>query len=102
MGSVPASSVPVGGGVRTTAAGSGDPVFVCQPRAGEYVAFSGVCTHAGCTVNAPRDGAFVCPCHDSRFDAATGKVLQGPATAPLARYRVREEGGTVHIGTREG
>ena len=27
----------------------------------------------------------ICPCHGSKYEAATGKVLQGPAGLPLAR-----------------
>ncbi len=95
--SVPAASVPVGGGVRTAAAGSGDPVYVVQPVAGTYAAFSGVCTHAGCTVNPPKDGQFVCPCHNSCFDAATGAVLRGPATKPLTRLSVTRAGDQLHL-----
>lgn len=40
-----------------------------------------VCTHRGCNV-APHRGGYLCPCHDSRFDAE-GKVLQGPANEAL-------------------
>jgi ubiquinol-cytochrome c reductase iron-sulfur subunit len=57
------------------------------------VAFSKICTHAGCAVSLyrvpnfppvePRP-ALVCPCHYSTFDPATGgTVLFGPAGRPL-------------------
>ena len=95
--SVAAASVPVGGALRTTAPGSGDPVYVVQPQAGTFSAFSGVCTHSGCTVNPPKDGKFVCPCHNSCFDAATGAVLQGPATRALARFGITRSGDQLHI-----
>jgi ubiquinol-cytochrome c reductase iron-sulfur subunit len=57
------------------------------------VAYSKICTHAGCAVALYRnplfdptepDHALVCPCHYSTFDpAAGGKVLFGPAGRPL-------------------
>ncbi len=44
------------------------------------------CTHLGCTVNWKEEAnAFLCPCHDAKFDA-TGKVLGGPPPRPLDRY----------------
>jgi len=46
--------------------------------------FSNKCTHAGCRINKEISGQLVCPCHGSRYDAFTGKVLQGPAGLPLS------------------
>nr|WP_243876523.1 Rieske (2Fe-2S) protein [Streptomyces sp. 846.5] len=95
---IAAASVPVGGVLRVPAPGSGDPVYLQQPKAGQYTALSGVCTHSGCTVNPPKDGRFVCPCHNSCFDAATGAVLQGPATKALARFGITRSGDQLHLG----
>ncbi len=48
-------------------------------------AFVTVCTHLGCAVNFDAsERLFRCPCHGSVF-ALDGKVLGGPAPAPLAR-----------------
>jgi ubiquinol-cytochrome c reductase iron-sulfur subunit len=50
------------------------------------VAYSKVCTHAGCPVALyrERDNALFCPCHQSTFDAARGSVPTfGPAARPL-------------------
>nr|WP_269664840.1 Rieske (2Fe-2S) protein [Streptacidiphilus rugosus] len=94
---VATSKVPVGGAVRMNVPGATDPVYVVQPKAGTYCAFSSACTHAGCTVLPPKDGAFVCPCHSSKFDATTGAVLQGPATQPLPRFAVTESNGVLHV-----
>jgi ubiquinol-cytochrome c reductase iron-sulfur subunit len=57
------------------------------------VAYSKICTHAGCAIALYRNPLFrptepkralVCPCHYSTFDpAAAGKVLFGPAGRPL-------------------
>jgi Rieske Fe-S protein len=47
-------------------------------------AYSAVCTHDGCTVGWDGEaGEIACPCHGSRFSAADGSVLRGPARAPL-------------------
>jgi ubiquinol-cytochrome c reductase iron-sulfur subunit len=57
------------------------------------LAFSKICTHAGCAISLYRKPTFppteprpalVCPCHYSTFDPARGgKVIFGPAGRPL-------------------
>lgn len=37
----------------------------------------------------------MCQCHGSQFDLATGEVVRGPATEPLATYEAREDGGRI-------
>lgn len=65
---------------------------------GDFVAYSAVCTHAGCTV-AYRDGELACPCHGSVFDPANGaEVVTGPAQEPLREIPVSVEGGSVVKG----
>ena len=49
------------------------------------------CTHLGCRVRPTDAGEFLCPCHRSRF-AADGRVLQGPAVAPLRRVELVRRG----------
>jgi len=52
----------------------------------DFVAYSRVCTHAGCPVAEYLDEAqkLVCPCHQSEFDLLHGaKVIGGPASRPL-------------------
>jgi Rieske Fe-S protein len=90
------SDVPVGGAVSAT--DSGKPVIVSQPTAGTAAAFSAKCTHMGCTVK-PAGKELHCPCHGSRYDAATGKVLQGPAPKPLPKIAVHVANGSVVTGT---
>ncbi|MFE9254503.1 Rieske (2Fe-2S) protein [Streptomyces sp. NPDC006879] len=73
-------------------------LIVSCPAEGQYVAFSAQCTHAGCVLDKIEDGEGNCPCHGSRFDVATGKVLRGPATAALPPVEVRAEGGKLIAG----
>ena len=53
---------------------------------GDYVAFSKICTHAGCPVSLyeQQTGRILCPCHQSQFDVTLdAKPVFGPATRPL-------------------
>ncbi len=85
-----ASAVPVGGAAYFLDPSQQLPAFAVQPVPGTYRAFSAVCTHAGCTVQFDRPTEqFVCPCHGSVFEAATGAVVQGPAAAPLPGVPIR-------------
>ncbi|RVW08639.1 Rieske (2Fe-2S) protein [Prescottella agglutinans] len=90
---VPASDVPLGGGIVLTAS----KVVVTQPESGVFKAFSAVCTHQGCLVMGVRDGAVECPCHNSRFSAADGSVVRGPARQPLQPRTVTASAGTLTI-----
>jgi ubiquinol-cytochrome c reductase iron-sulfur subunit len=65
-----------------------------------YVAYSKICTHAGCAVSEFRSPksptttaggpALVCPCHYSTFDVTRGaKVTFGPAGRPLPQLPLR-------------
>jgi cytochrome b6-f complex iron-sulfur subunit len=91
-----AAQVPVGSAIVVSGA---KPVVVAQPTAGTFVAFSASCTHRGTTVAAePGSTTLLCPAHGSEFDAATGKVLKGPATAPLASVPVTNADGVLTLG----
>lgn len=83
----PAEAVPVGGARLYRA----EKVLVCQPKAGEFRAFSAVCPHAGCVLSALRDDKAICSCHGSTFDPETGAVLQGPADKPLPELELDVE-----------
>ena len=70
---------------------------VTQPAAGEFKAFSSICTHMGCPVAAVADGTINCNCHGSRFDIATGAVKRGPATRPLPAKTVTVKGDRITV-----
>jgi len=90
-----ATDVPVGS-VFAFQDPQGGPAFLLQPAAGTFLAYSGICTHNGCTVGYDEPAAqFACPCHGARFDAATGDVVQGPAQLPLTKIAVVESGGVI-------
>jgi ubiquinol-cytochrome c reductase iron-sulfur subunit len=75
----------------------GSPLVVVRIGPGNegVVAYSKICTHAGCAIALYRKPTFpdtqpgpalVCPCHYSSFDPAdNGKVIFGPAGRPLPR-----------------
>jgi Rieske Fe-S protein len=88
------ADIPVGGTAKATL--NGAPILLAQPSAGQVVAFSAICTHQGCTV-APAGKEFDCPCHGSRFAAATGDVIGGPAPSPLHRLSVTVTGNAVSV-----
>ncbi|OKH83165.1 Rieske (2Fe-2S) protein [Mycobacterium sp. ST-F2] len=91
--SVKTADVPVGGGVVLKEA----KVVVTQPQAGQFKAFSAVCTHKQCTVSKVADGTIDCPCHGSEFSAVDGSVVKGPAEKPLATKTVTVTGDTLTI-----
>jgi Rieske Fe-S protein len=56
------------------------------------VAYSAICTHAGCEVSAWRGEEKIlhCPCHDSLFDPKDGaRVVGGPARRRLSRLPLK-------------
>jgi Rieske Fe-S protein len=92
-GGIPTSEIPVGGGKVF----AGRQVVVTQPSAGEFKAFSAVCTHQGCLVNQVADGTIVCPCHGSMFSIKDGSVEGGLAQSPLPEKKVTVTGTTLTV-----
>ncbi|MCU7723444.1 Rieske (2Fe-2S) protein [Actinoplanes sp. KI2] len=83
------ADVPQGGGIITA------DYVITQPAAGQYKAFSKVCTHAGCDVSKIDGGVISCPCHGSKFSIETGEPTTGPATKPLAETKVKVDGDSI-------
>ncbi len=91
---VPLADVPVGEAVVVDALGT--RFVLARPSAGEVVAFSATCTHAGTQVEATGSLEVLCPNHGSRFDAGDGAaVSNGPAESPLPPAQARVEGDQV-------
>lgn len=94
----PTSDVPVGGAAAFTDPKQQIPAFAVQPVKGDFLAFSRICTHEGCTVNWDAQSKdFVCPCHGSVYNGATGAVLNGPAPLPLPRIELALYDGDLYV-----
>jgi Rieske Fe-S protein len=91
--SVATSEVPVGGGVILEDA----DYVITQPTAGEFKAFSKICTHMNCPVGSVEGGTINCPCHGSKYSIEDGSVVKPPAPDPLAESEVTVAGGRVVV-----
>lgn len=73
------------------------PAIVVHTKQDEFVAYSAVCTHAGCVVMWQKDKKRIfCPCHAAAFDIE-GNVVSGPPPAPLPKYRVVKKGDKIML-----
>ena len=70
--------------------------LVARTAQDTFVAVSAACTHQSCVVSSSTGQNYVCPCHGSEFDTS-GRVVVGPAVAPLARYNAQFSGGILTI-----
>ena len=106
----------VGGGTvgSATAAGVGElapnsaklfrfgarPGILVRTAAGEWRAFSAVCTHLECTVQYRGDLERIwCACHNGFFDLS-GKNVEGPPPRPLEVFDVTVQGEDVVVSRR--
>jgi Rieske Fe-S protein len=87
------SEIPVGGGKIFDV----QKVVVTQPTAGQFNAFSAICTHMGCTVGTVSGGIITCPCHGSQYSIQDGSVVRGPAPKALAAKQVTVSGDEITV-----
>ncbi len=75
--------------------------FILFERKGKCWALSRRCTHLGCTLNYHEaDDLLECPCHQSRFQINSGKVIKGPAKRALTLFQVEKSAnGTGYVVT---
>jgi Rieske Fe-S protein len=70
-----------------------------KPHAADGVmAFSAVCTHAGCSVTGwmAKEQLLLCPCHGSEYDPKqAGKCVFGPAPRALAALPLKNADGVL-------
>jgi thiosulfate dehydrogenase [quinone] large subunit len=66
---------------------------------GEFVAYSSICTHAGCQVQFdPSSKDLICPCHGAVYDPSNGaQVIAGPAPYPLQKIPIQYNPSTGNI-----
>jgi Rieske Fe-S protein len=92
------SSSPLAAGGTVALVQSSAGSFLVAHTGGEtFVALTAICTHQGCTItNVENQTTYVCPCHGSTFDL-NGRVLNGPALAPLRVYATQLADGVLTI-----
>ena len=88
-----AGEIPVGGSKIFTYPTDVEPCLLLRTAPDTYVAYSRLCTHAGCPVfYKPEENRIDCPCHGGSFSVADGSVLGGPPPKPLPRIRIEQRG----------
>lgn len=87
------SDIPEGGGKVF----SDEKVVVSQPKAGEFKAFSTICTHRDCPMIDLKGDVLSCACHGSQFSVTDGSVKKGPATEPLAAQQIKVSGDSITL-----
>jgi Rieske Fe-S protein len=85
--------VPAGGGVIL----KDQKIVLTRTSGNDVKGFSAVCTHQGCLVGEVANGTINCPCHGSKYDASTGAVVNGPATAGLKSVPVTVRDNEVYM-----
>ncbi|WP_369269725.1 Rieske (2Fe-2S) protein [Streptomyces sp. R11] len=76
---------------------SDEKVVVSQPAAGDYKAFSTICTHQNCPMTDLKEDTLSCACHGSQFSVLDGSVKKGPATQPLAAKQISVSGDSITL-----
>ena len=77
-------------------------VYVIRLSDTDIKILSNICTHLSCRVTwRPEAQAYVCPCHDAKFDK-NGGVISGPPPRALDPYTYKIENGTISIQIAEG
>jgi Rieske Fe-S protein len=72
------------------------PMIVGRTSATVALANSSQCTFDGCELPFPVNGIYTCPCCGSQYDV-NGKVIKGPASTDLTKYRAQIDTGFITI-----
>ncbi len=95
---VKASSIPVNQSISIDDPSMG-PFLLIHLGNGQFVAYSSICTHAGCQVQFdPYGNDIACPCHGAVFDPYNNaQVVAGPAPSPLQKIPIQYDQATGNI-----
>jgi len=73
------------------------PALLVRTTAGEFKAYSAVCTHLNCTVQYREDLHQIwCACHNGLYDLE-GRNVSGPPPRPLETFEVHVQGEDVVV-----
>jgi Rieske Fe-S protein len=73
------------------------PGILVRSTAGEFKAFSAVCTHLECIVQYREDTKQIwCACHNGQYNLS-GKNVGGPPPRPLEEYKVNTRGDDIVV-----
>ncbi|MFE9017003.1 Rieske (2Fe-2S) protein [Streptomyces sp. NPDC007808] len=87
------ADIPEGGGKVF----SDEKVVVSQPAAGDFKAFSTICTHEKCPMTDLKEDTLTCACHGSQFSVLDGSVKKGPALKPLPARQISVSGDSITL-----
>jgi thiosulfate dehydrogenase [quinone] large subunit len=75
------------------------PILLIHLDNGQFVAYSSICTHAGCEVQFdPSLKDIVCPCHGATYNPYNNaQVVRGPAPYPLQKIPIQYDPSTGNI-----
>jgi Rieske Fe-S protein len=75
------------------------PIILIHLDNGQVVAYSSICTHAGCQVQFdPAGRDIACPCHGAVYDPYNNaQVVAGPAPYPLQKIPIQYDASTGNI-----
>lgn len=91
------SGVTVGSAITFTYPTPSDPCLLIRPAPNVLYAYGQKCTHLSCAVIPDVSaGVIRCPCHEGRFDLATGRPTAGPPRRPLTRVLLQVRGDDIY------
>jgi Rieske Fe-S protein len=94
---VAAAEVPRGGVHYFSYPNPEDQAILLRLSNGQFVAYSGRCTHLSCAVYYHEEKQkLLCPCHEGVFDPITGEPVAGPPQRPLPKIAIRQDGSMLY------